>query len=160
MTVQDHPRLRGEYTNHYCADEVKKGSPPLARGILIRAPPPRSAIGITPACAGNTLPNNILNSPVRDHPRLRGEYIDIGAQRLFAWGSPPLAQGIRMNKPSDASRTGITPACAGNTRYLNSLRQGVWDHPRLRGEYSTDQAFLERFFGSPPLARGIHFLLS
>ena len=32
----------------------------------------------------------------------------------------------------------------------------IWDHPRLRGEYSSRFPVLTCFWGSPPLARGVH----
>ena len=52
---QDHPRLRGEYSNHDVASALAKGSPPLARGVRVYPSPYESPIGITPACAGSTI---------------------------------------------------------------------------------------------------------
>ena len=51
---KDHPRLRGEYNDKFFIDPIRKGSPPLARGIRRRTPKKRADDGITPACAGNT----------------------------------------------------------------------------------------------------------
>ena len=54
--------------------------------------------------------------------------------------------------------TGITPACAGNTRPLPLRRSPSRDHPRLRGEYTRKDQYLPAYTGSPPLARGIRYL--
>ena len=51
------------------------GSPPLARGILARSTKDLLEIGITPACAGNTILVLVSKYRNRDHPRLRGEYL-------------------------------------------------------------------------------------
>ena len=50
----DHPRLRGEYYGVEVDFVNKKGSPPLARGVLIMSKPIRKVNRITPACAGST----------------------------------------------------------------------------------------------------------
>ena len=53
--LKDHPRLRGEYKAKIPGVGPKKGSPPLARGILTTAISSILLFGITPACAGNTI---------------------------------------------------------------------------------------------------------
>ena len=73
------------------------------------------ALGITPACAGNTAggaPDLRCN---RDHPRLRGEYLFQRYNGLHSAGSPPLARGILTMLMIQDGIEGITPACAGNT---------------------------------------------
>ena len=70
----DHPRLRGEYFELSLIVPSKVGSPPLARGIQNFKLNPERKLGITPACAGNTLGVMSWDSSARDHPRLRGEY--------------------------------------------------------------------------------------
>ena len=71
---RDHPRLRGEYLLNEHIKEFTEGSPPLARGIPATLPLTNTAMGITPACAGNTYPQRMGTFAIRDHPRLRGEY--------------------------------------------------------------------------------------
>ena len=56
----DHPRLRGEYRTHQLFARRLKGSPPLARGIQCLSCPVVSHLGITPACAGNTLKKSLI----------------------------------------------------------------------------------------------------
>ena len=70
----DHPRLRGEYQRRLYLLYYEKGSPPLARGILVVDENTGIAYRITPACAGNTLSALTNFALIRDHPRLRGEY--------------------------------------------------------------------------------------
>ena len=113
--IQDHPRSRGEYL--ICSTFVTScpGSPPLARGIPVCEAGFVLHLGITPARAGNTEGNVLMNQAVEDHPRSRGEYVNVeslgdafpGSPRsrgeysirlersLRCLGSPPLARGIQ-----------------------------------------------------------------
>ena len=90
----DHPRLRGEYMCLNFRIGYEKGSPPLARGIPPRTVRCTERPGITPACAGNTVPELSSRSRNGDHPRLRGEYAIISIGKEAQQGSPPLARGI------------------------------------------------------------------
>ena len=147
--------MRGEYKIDFSGGYGLQGSPPLARGIpAVRAAWSRIA-GITPACAGNTLCVIKAVSVAWDHPRLRGEYGNIAGKWDTRMGSPPLARGIRRISRWGKRSTGITPACAGNTTSGQTVITAVWDHPRLRGEYSALDALNLFGVGSPPLARGI-----
>ena len=91
---RDHPRLRGEYISDFFLHPYVIGSPPLARGILQTVQPQSTDDRITPACAGNTfcITSNIPCG--RDHPRLRGEYLNLLQATARLIGSPPLARGI------------------------------------------------------------------
>ena len=53
--IWDHPRLRGEYNISLIFIFFDLGSPPLARGIPAARPDIEAEVGITPACAGNTI---------------------------------------------------------------------------------------------------------
>ena len=85
---------------------------------------------------------------------MRGEDPSSSVDRLHAAGSPPHARGRREINSFFSDVSGITPACAGKTRFA-PLRRGRWkDHPRMRGEdvsYYNAEAFT---MGSPPHARG------
>ena len=133
---EDHPRLRGEYSRKCPTNHILRGSPPLARGIPIKAKITRSSSRITPACAGNTSGFSGFCSSCKDHPRLRGEYKERAKKSRPSWGSPPLARGIPPTitnvEPISGitplargihvcgvkhnKRPRITPACAGNTK--------------------------------------------
>lgn len=71
--------------------------------------------GITPAYAGSTFSTNLKFSLSKDHPRLRGEYLDAGSTVSTAEGSPPLAQGVLIRIYTIYKLSRITPACAGST---------------------------------------------
>ena len=88
------PRLRGEYMSAASNITSAPGSPPLARGIQLIPGRRVSAIGITPACAGNTRRLTMAGCQYRDHPRLRGEYARGDGSHGNDPGSPPLARGI------------------------------------------------------------------
>ena len=52
------------------------------------------------------------------------------------------------------SQRGITPACAGKSKSLPSLRIGNKDHPRVCGEKSGSSSKENVQMGSPPRVRG------
>ena len=115
IVLRDHPRLRGEYNDWNTDKATEQGSPPLARGIPLYLSDEDKEMGITPACAGNTTMEATLQLGIRDHPRLRGEYIVVTNKRNIFLGSPPLARGILWTVSQRTRITRITPACAGNT---------------------------------------------
>ena len=86
---------------------------------------------------------------------MRGEYGVTPVLLSTSLGSPPLARGIPSSIRGVNLTLRITPACAGNTEvdYVRITRTG--DHPRLRGEYHSDNRLPADVKGSPPLARGI-----
>ena len=127
--------MRGEYCIICCDVVTPMGSPPLARGIRVGRKTAASVLGITPACAGNTVIALIHRNAYRDHPRLRGEYSIAVISDFPAPGSPPLARGIHLTAVLRVKRHGITPACAGNTCLICLWKRSARDHPRLRGEY-------------------------
>ena len=79
VLYRDHPRIRGEYKEVVTRERNHYGSPPHTRGILRSVAVLSESPRITPAYAGNTNPNKKTMVYVRDHPRIRGEYILIKA---------------------------------------------------------------------------------
>ena len=132
----DHPRMRGEYASLFLLLLPVLGSPPHARGIQTIMFAPGSLLGITPACAGNTGFSRSAACSRRDHPRMRGEYQTISHKSHLLLGSPPHARGIPDTILIFCRSSGITPACAGNTRQFRRPLRTLRDHPRMRGEYS------------------------
>ena len=145
IVLRDHPRLRGEYNDWNTDKATEQGSPPLARGIPLYLSDEDKEMGITPACAGNTTMEATLQLGIRDHPRLRGEYLVSHGFSGSGKGSPPLARGILAVINTDKFGVRITPACAGNTWCRKGKRRSIRDHPRLRGEYTKKIPYLQPF---------------
>ena len=97
-----------------------------------------------------------LNSP--DHPRSRGVYGARRATRGFGSGSSPLARGLLAAGGGRRALRGIIPARAGFTFLRERGHAGAPDHPRSRGVYHNERAFLAEAIGSSPLARGLRGL--
>ncbi|SCH86445.1 Domain of uncharacterised function (DUF2825) [uncultured Clostridium sp.] len=155
MIYRDHPRLRGEYKRIRLIFRIRKGSPPLTRGIQFQDCMEYYQEGITPAYAGNTRSDYSNEIMSRDHPRLRGEYSRRSMAIRRQVGSPPLTRGIPAIIHHTEFWVGITPAYAGNTPKRHLFPSPLRDHPRLRGEYISQYDNVEDQLGSPPLTRGI-----
>ena len=131
---QDHPRLRGKDSHGRLGLSISRGSPPLARERHYQDGSTGYDIGITPACAGKTLPFIAEGQKLQDHPRLRGKdsHLMDGARRET--GSPPLARERPVHGPIGCQLLRITPACAGKTCQASPDMGNPEDHPRLRGK--------------------------
>ena len=66
---------------------------------------------------------------------MRGEHLEDWEEKPLIVGSPPHARGTRDSDRCYNSVTGITPACAGNTRKFLVANEVSEDHPRMRGEH-------------------------
>ena len=131
----DHPRSRGVYAKEIGAATPKDGSSPLARGL--RASPAASPLGtrIIPARAGFTPASSRHSLPTPDHPRSRGVYFELLADRFADCRIIPARAGFTSPAPPDPWQ----PA----------------DHPRSRGVYAGETVPVARHLGSSPLARGL-----
>ena len=150
----DHPRMRGEKSRAEAVKNLKKGSPPHARGKAGGRAGCGQETGITPACAGKS-PWAAPSRPRHwDHPRMRGEKMVKKLNHQAILGSPPHARGKgAVDVPSDWCR-GITPACAGKSSTDRCVPVVLWDHPRMRGEKQRPERPATAAQGSPPHARG------
>ena len=147
--------MRGEDAIYYVDPITVGGSPPHARGRPGRQLPQEREPWITPACAGKTYKLLPFSVAAMDHPRMRGEDRQAGAQRCNELGSPPHARGrleksvLELKSKKDHPRmrgedptpmlfitrnTRITPACAGKTIRRRQVATTTKDHPRMRGE--------------------------
>ena len=111
--IEDHPRLRGEKASGTNLLKSLPGSPPLARGKVLRRFKVCLQFRITPACAGKSRSRHRLDSQNQDHPRLRGEKSLKKSRRPVSKGSPPLARGKALSSAPAPPLGRITPACAG-----------------------------------------------
>ena len=150
----DHPRMRGEHSNPYIHEFQVEGSSPHARGTQTQLEPLEVFAGIIPACAGNTRHIHRNRAHQWDHPRMRGEHIEIAIGELDKQGSSPHARGTRAGAVGNDAAVGIIPACAGNTRSPPTICGRTWDHPRMRGEHWNDLNATGYSWGSSPHARG------
>ncbi len=123
------PHTRGYLQGFHRVGRLQ-GSPPHTRG---KSPEGRHCYheaGITPAHAGNT-PWAKLRLHGRDHPRTRGE---------------------KFSQLVAVFIGGITPAHAGKTPSCQHIMEGLWDHPRTRGENC--RSFFLTLCGDHPRTRG------
>ena len=73
---------------------------------------------------------------------------------LMCIGSPPRVRGTARAGRRNASRVGITPACAGNSPPRWAWSATPQDHPRVCGEQKSSKARRYGAYGSPPRVRG------
>ena len=152
--VRDHPRMRGEKSGMRYQPGFGWGSPPHARGKVLRQIHERKLRGITPACAGKRMLRATMTYEKGDHPRMRGEKPACLFKRQPGQGSPPHARGKAVIFPVANIRLGITPACAGKRPSPTAYRVQSGDHPRMRGEKKSKIKRSLLATGSPPHARG------
>ena len=132
---RDHPRSRGVYSMARMARRVRRGSSPLARGLLevwVACP---DEGGIIPARAGFTRENEADRAGLPDHPRSRGVYQGTTPHRPSAEGSSPLARGLPGEDVHPCAPMRIIPARAGFTGAGRQCAFAPRDHPRSRGVY-------------------------
>ena len=152
--VRDHPRMRGEHVVAHCLFSFGSGSSPHARGARENRFRDFGFDGIIPACAGSTSRNMSTASRNRDHPRMRGEHAGSIRVLLNVTGSSPHARGAPIHHAHDGRDAGIIPACAGSTQWRSESKDGIGDHPRMRGEHPPRRPRLSHDSGSSPHARG------
>ena len=150
----DHPRSRGDRTNPANSLTPDDGSPPLARGQVLRHEQDKRPWRITPARAG-TGPRPSSGRPASsDHPRSRGDRAEIVAWAKLYGGSPPLARGQGADRAGMQGPPRITPARAGTGAADAASSAPLSDHPRSRGDRVVKDGIKVVLTGSPPLARG------
>ena len=71
--------------------------------------------GIIPARAGFTVMPRSITAALKDHPRSRGVYLRAFVDDDGAWGSSPLARGLRRGAIVIGREDRIIPARAGFT---------------------------------------------
>ena len=109
--------MRGEKNAVNTSPRGTLGSPPHARGKVQNAGQSDGNPGITPACAGKRGCRTRSAPSVRDHPRMRGEKVDLSPVNPLNQGSPPHARGKVDKAVWAVLAAGITPACAGKSPY-------------------------------------------
>ena len=151
----DHPRSRGVYCTICVTPMRRRGSSPLARGLLLPGIRDMIQSGIIPARAGFTSSSSRQSTGSWDHPRSRGVYCHWGACPASRSGSSPLARGLLPLPAPRHPSPGIIPARAGFTPLRYHLVPERQDHPRSRGVYLIRSPRWAGAAGSSPLARGL-----
>ena len=130
------------------------GSPPPMRGKGQSRTFGGCCGRITPAYAGKSSIFLSASFDTGDHPRLCGEKVKKCCCAIAEAGSPPPMRGKAFvdRCVSDAER--ITPAYAGKSRYVKSMRYVVLDHPRLCGEKCVATAVVVLFTRITPAYAG------
>ena len=132
----DHPRSRGVYAGYLVEESARRGSSPLARGLLSKPSVFLAIFRIIPARAGFTPSYFLILCTAKDHPRSRGVYADDGDDGGIDAGSSPLARGLLRAEAPECCLSGIIPARAGFTKgHIAGIRLHQ-DHPRSRGVYT------------------------
>ena len=153
--VPDHPRSRGVYVRASTWTHTAPGSSPLARGLPRLRGPQAIRRRIIPARAGFTVGLLGPLGPAEDHPRSRGVYREYRTSWYQAYGSSPLARGLRDDDAADVPELRIIPARAGFTDQVTDPPATGTDHPRSRGVYPGTDPEAEAEAGSSPLTRGL-----
>ena len=127
---------------------------PHVRGKDTRRQRDDSVRGITPACAGKRTAGIARSSEYGDHPRVCGEKFTTSRVSGLAIGSPPRVRGKGLCDQRQHVVQGITPACAGKSRWPVCSPAVTRDHPRVCGEKETCEWIGRYKQGSPPRVRG------
>ncbi|OZG60838.1 hypothetical protein BMYO_0635 [Bifidobacterium myosotis] len=148
--------MRGEHIMSQVHGSGCVGSSPHARGTRRRVLERAAQTGIIPACAGNTRWTCRLIIEKWDHPRMRGEHVNVLGGMWSSMGSSPHARGTPVDGGGVEFAGGIIPACAGNTARRQGIVRVSGDHPRMRGEHAAEGITNAFNGGSSPHARGTH----
>ena len=156
-------RTRTDATDHLrvCgADEfitfmpvTLSGSPPRVRSRLNDYRCLRADRGITSACAEQTDSPPRAWPPAQDHLRVCGADLTPTGSKRVGLGSPPRVRSRLAGHQTHSRRTGITSACAEQTRTSSSRKAAIWDHLRVCGADNPMRQAIRILLGSPPRVR-------
>ena len=149
-----HPRVRGDVMVGMFGTATILGSPPRARGRRAGCRSSVGLVGLTPACAGTSHHAGPGGAAIGAHPRVRGDVAAATVCQRGHEGSPPRARG-RLHEPGPpGGGPGLTPACAGTSRWKAYDPKWLGAHPRVRGDVKRRGGRGPAVAGSPPRARG------
>ena len=132
--VWDHPRRCGENIDGSSPLLSRLGSPPQVRGKPSLLENYQCFAWITPAGAGKTRHCCQCLYTTEDHPRRCGENRLMVTFLNLKEGSPPQVRGKLSDILIFSVISGITPAGAGKTTFIQCLSSRSKDHPRRCGE--------------------------
>ena len=153
---RDHPRIRGEHNTENNRPQPRSGSSPHTRGAPPDGKGKHAHRRIIPAYAGSTACRRFVCRGGRDHPRIRGEHLELGGGVVVSGGSSPHTRGALAAACVSAWGRRIIPAYAGSTHTTPTRHARQRDHPRIRGEHDFQVVLLWADKGSSPHTRGAH----
>ena len=115
LSVEAHPRSRGENAVTGVLSEFVAGSSPLTRGKPGKDLQRYLGLGLIPAHAGKTSRGHGRPPRHRAHPRSRGENAHGHGRRHRRGGSSPLTRGKPRSPALPPASRGLIPAHAGKT---------------------------------------------
>ncbi len=131
-----------------CAERMTRGSPPRARGHVVRILEWELRDRFTPACAGTCDVGFVLHDVSPVHPRVRGDMESTCAIADLIVGSPPRARGHVLVRQWLHGGLRFTPACAGTCSLSGpGCTNASGSPPRARGHGGVDEdlRLLDRF---------------
>ena len=133
---------------------VARGSSPRVRGRRCGGPWAAPQLRLIPACAGQASLATSLRVGFGAHPRVCGADCRACEIDLPSDGSSPRVRGRPTTTSGPLARSGLIPACAGQTSKSSRVTVAFWAHPRVCGA-DLDFAFLlPSRSGSSPRVRG------
>ena len=118
--LQDHPRVCGNHGFLYYDGIEETGSPPRVREPLRSGPLRVGCHGITPACAGTTLPGSFVLPSPRDHPRVCGNHFYLSEADTERLGSPPRVREPQIKDPIKSAF--LSRRLSKNIHFLRELK--------------------------------------
>ena len=153
MPSWDHLRVCGADTSAACSACTCRGSPPRVRSRRLGACGRVDVVGITSACAEQTISLLLVRLDAGDHLRVCGADGNCWPHTRAHWGSPPRVRSRLWSSRSRCRRCGITSACAEQTSKPSRRASRRRDHLRVCG---ADMRLVYKLFiglGSPPRVR-------
>ena len=160
VKTKAHPRVCGENPGGVLFALAAAGSSPRVRGKLQLAVSSVIRSGLIPACAGKTTCVRQRRWPVRAHPRVCGENVQIVDLAQGESGSSPRVRGKLVRCCGCGLDGGLIPACAGKTLSSRMLKTWAAAHPRVCGENHIVEDWQDYVKGSSPRVRGKHLQLA
>ena len=149
----DHLRVCGADLNGEAADPKAAGSPPRVRSRLTGYPSKGYSLGITSACAEQTMAVGLFVAGAGDHLRVCGADNYTSGRPYGIHGSPPRVRSRRNQIRPPTSVGGITSACAEQTDARTDVGISSEDHLRVCGADAMPRSRAEPDAGSPPRVR-------
>ena len=133
VSIGDHLRVCGADSASHNWASFLRGSPPRVRSRLTVEGGEGSPVGITSACAEQTIRVRSHTEPWWDHLRVCGADAERKAKEEWRKGSPPRVRSRQTGQAEQQDRPRITSACAEQTCPVRRSCRSKGDHLRVCG---------------------------